>query len=81
MTITVVSGHTDEEHKKWRDKNWSGCYHMVEIVNRRPAYKVSFCYSHETFATKRLLHLNFSETKRLKANGVAKKFISGITRE
>ena len=54
---------------------------MVEIVNDRPAYKVSFCYSQETLTTKSLLLLNFSETKRLKANGLALKYISGITRQ
>ena len=37
----MVSGHTDKKKKEWRDKNFSGCYHMVEIVNERPAYKVS----------------------------------------
>ena len=76
ITITVVSGHTDKDEKKWRDTNWSGCYHMVEFVNDRPAFKVCFCYSQETLATKGLLLLNFSETKRLK---VAKKYISGMT--
>ena len=54
---------------------------MVEIVNDRPAYKVSFCYSQETLATKHFLLLNFSETKRLKANGLALKYITGIKRE
>ena len=49
---------------------------MVEIVNDRPAFKVGFCYSQETLATKGLLLMNFSETKRLK---VAKKYISGMT--
>ena len=49
---------------------------MVEFVNDRPAFKVCFCYSQETLATKGLLLLNFSETKRLK---VAKKYISGMT--
>ena len=58
---------------------------MVEIVNDLPAYKVSFCYSQEKLATKGLLLLNFSETKTLKmgwqmANGLAKKYIFGITR-
>ena len=28
--------------KKWRDRNLTGLYHMVEIVNDRPVYKVSF---------------------------------------
>ena len=41
ITITIVSGHTDKQQKEWRDKNFSGCYRMVEIVNDRPAYKVS----------------------------------------
>ena len=50
---------------------------MVEIVNDQPAYKVRFL-SQETLATKGLLFLNFSATKKLKANGVAKKYISGI---
>ena len=49
---------------------------MVEIVNDRPAFKEGFCYSQETLATKGLLLMNFSETKRLK---VAKKYISGMT--
>ena len=83
--MAVVSGYPDKDDKVWRDKNLSGCYHMVEIVNDRPAYKVSFCYSQEKLATKGLLLLNFSETKTLKmgwqmANGLAKKYIFGITR-
>ena len=51
---------------------------MVEIVNDRPAYKVSFCYSQETLTAKGLLLLNFSETKRMK---MAIKYISGIMRQ
>ena len=47
---------------------------MVEIVNDRPAYKVSFYYSQET---KSLELFNFSEKKGLKANGLALKYISG----
>ena len=78
MTITVISGDTNKEYKEWIDTNFSGCYHMVEIVNDRPAYKVSFCSWQETLARKGLLLLNFSEMKRLGANGLALKYISGI---
>ena len=78
ITITVVSGHTDKDEKEWRDKNFSGCYHMVEFVNDRPAYEVSSFYWKGTLATKGLLLLNFSETKRMK---MAIKYISGIMRQ
>ena len=75
VTITMVSGHTDKKQKEWREKNFSGCYHMVEIVNDRPAYKVTFIDF-----TIDLLVLNqtfdFSETKRL---NMAMRCISGIT--
>jgi len=40
--IDVVSGRTDKKRKEYREKNWSGIYHMVEIVTDRPVYKVSF---------------------------------------
>ena len=41
ISINVVSGYTDEKIKEYQDKNLSGYYHVVEIVNDRPAYKVS----------------------------------------
>ena len=50
---------------------------MFEIVNDRPAYKVSFCYCQERLATKGCLLLNFSETKKLMAG----KFISATMRK
>ena len=78
LSIDVVSGYTDTNIKEYREKNWSGIYHMVEIVNDRPAYKVSFCYSQETLATKDLLLLNFSEPKKVK---MVLKYISGIKRK
>ena len=74
----MVSGRTDKDEKEWKDKNLSGCYHMVEIVNDRPAYKVSFCSSQKTLATKGLLLFNSSEAKRLK---VVLKYLFGIKRE
>ena len=51
-------GRTDK-WKEWRDKNLSGCYHLVEIYNERPVYKVSFI---------------FSEMKRLKTLSNGKNF-------
>ena len=42
ISIDVVSGYTDKKTKDYRRNNWSGIYHMVEIVNDRPAYKVSY---------------------------------------
>ena len=44
ISIDVVSGNTDKKKKEYRDNNCNGIYHMVEIVNDRPVYKVSFCY-------------------------------------
>ena len=75
ISIDVVSGYTDTNIKEYREKNWSGIYHMVEIVNDRPAYKVSFCYLQETLAIKSMLLLNFSEPKKMK---MVLKYISGI---
>ena len=71
ISINVVSG---KKSKEWRDKNLSGYYHMVEIVNDRPVYKVSIKYLQGTLATKSLLLMNFSETKKLM---MAMKYISG----
>ena len=39
VTIKVISAH--KKRKQYRDKNYSGRYHMVEIVDERPVYKVS----------------------------------------
>ena len=39
LTIKVISAH--KKRKQYRDKNYSGRYHMVEIVDERPVYKVS----------------------------------------
>jgi len=39
IQINVVSGHADKTNKEYRDKNLSGHYIMVDIVNERPAYK------------------------------------------
>ena len=76
LTVTVVSAHTDKKEKEWRENDLSGFYHMVEIVNDRPVYKVSFLLQKSlTLATKGLLLLNFSETKKLKA---VKRYIFGI---
>jgi len=41
ISFNVVSGHTDKKWKEYRDKNFSGYYLLVEIVNDRPVYKVS----------------------------------------
>ena len=38
ITIHVFSGLANE----WREKQFSGIYQMIEIVNDRPAYKVSY---------------------------------------
>ena len=43
ITINVISAH--KKRKEYREKNYSGRYRMVEIVNNRPAYKVSLAYS------------------------------------
>ena len=40
LTIKVISAH--KKRKQYRDKNYSGRYQMVEIVDERPVYKVSF---------------------------------------
>ena len=47
ITINVISAH--KKRKEYREKNYSGRYRMVEIVNDRPAYKVSlaFCMTHK----------------------------------
>ena len=42
----------------WKGRNLSGPYHIAEIVNDRPAYKVSFSI------TKTLHYLNFLSLKR-----------------
>ena len=42
IMVNVVSDHTREDVKKFRNKNYSGRYHKIKIVNNRPAYKVSF---------------------------------------
>ena len=39
VTIKVISAH--KKRKQYRDKNYSGRYHMVEIVDEQPVYKVS----------------------------------------
>ena len=39
INLTVTSEHY---WKAWREKNFSGSYHFVEIYNERPVYKVSF---------------------------------------
>ena len=39
ITINVISAH--KKRKKYREKNYSGRYRIIEIVNDRPAYKVS----------------------------------------
>ena len=39
ITINIISAH--KKRKEYREKNYSGRYRMVEIVNDRPAYKVS----------------------------------------
>ena len=41
ITLNVVSGDTRKNSKRYRDKNLSGNYHMTDIVNDRPVYKVS----------------------------------------
>ena len=41
INLTVVSGRSGSV-KAWREKNWSGSYHFVEVYNERPVYKVSF---------------------------------------
>ena len=38
ITIDVVSGR----NAKWKANNLSGRYHIIDIVNERPAYKVGF---------------------------------------
>ena len=43
MEINVNSNHKKRFQQKYRNKNYSGRYRMVEIVNDRPAYKVNFC--------------------------------------
>ena len=40
--VNVVSGDTDEDLKQYKNENWSGRYQMVDMINNRPAYKVSF---------------------------------------
>ena len=42
IIIVVVSRDT-EFWREYKTKNFSGRYQKVEIVNDRPAYKVSFC--------------------------------------
>jgi len=39
--VTVISGHTKKRKKEWREKSWSGIYHMVDFVNDRAVYRVS----------------------------------------
>ena len=39
ITLKVISGR----NSSWIPENLSGRYHVVDIVNDRPAYKVSFC--------------------------------------
>ena len=39
ITIKVISAH--KKRKEYRDKNYSGRYRMVEIIDDRPVYKVS----------------------------------------
>ena len=41
ITLNVVSGDTRKNSKRYRDNNLSGNYHMTDIVNDRPVYKVS----------------------------------------
>ena len=40
ITIDVVSGKN--VFNNWKQINLSGQYHLTEILNDRPAYKVSF---------------------------------------
>ena len=39
MTISI----NVRAQSKWKEENFSGIYDMIETVNNRPAYKVSFC--------------------------------------
>ena len=75
--VNIVSGHTDKKQKESREKNFSGFYHLVEFVNDRPVYKVSISYLQEKLATKDLVPLNFSGTKRL---NMVMKYISGTVK-
>ena len=49
--VNIVSDHTYKDYKEYRDKNYSGYYHIVEFVNDRPVYKVSIFYLQEKLAT------------------------------
>ena len=40
--ISVVSGHTVNKWKTFRDKNHSGTYSFHSEFNNRPVYKVNF---------------------------------------
>ena len=75
ISIDVVSGCTDKKKREYREKNGSGIYHIVGIVNDRPGYKVSFCKWQKTLPIKGLLMFNFSEPKKMK---MVMKYISGI---
>ena len=47
--VNVVSGLTIKKAKDWTDKNFSGRFHLVETLNGRPAYQVSFLIDKKHF--------------------------------
>ena len=51
--------------KEWRDKNYSGRYHLVETVNGRPAFKVSFLLTRNT-CNKRFVNFLFQRGEKTK---------------
>ena len=69
----MVSGRTDER-KDWREKDFSGSYHLTELYNERPVYKVSFILP-ATNCKIQIIILLFSGIKTLK---VVPKFIFSI---
>ena len=68
MTISI----NVHAQSNWKEENFSGVYDMVETVNNRPAYKVSFCNFFKIFI-KVLLLSHFRGTKKL---NLEKRFIS-----
>ena len=43
INVTIISRGKGSE-RKWREKNWSGSFHLYDRMNNRPVYRVSFLF-------------------------------------
>ena len=59
MTIVITSGVTN----KWKETDLSGCYHIAETANNRPALKVRSCLGFEIFIKKNYIIIFPSERR------------------